>query len=96
MDHAGTRAPGRRAAAGPRLVAAGAALFGIGAIAAIAVVVPLLVDAHRLPVGAYLLTVLAPVGLGLALVGMVLGRPRSRATRRHPSGGSRPQTRGGS
>lgn len=64
---------------GDRQVVVGAVLFGIGLVAAIVTLVPFLIDSDRFPVGVYALTVLAPIGLGLALTGMVRG---SRARRR--------------
>ena len=69
---------------GERLVTVGAVLFGAGALATVATLVPLLVGASPLPTAAYLLAVvLTPLGFALALAGLVRGararrRPRQR------------------
>lgn len=75
---------------GSALVTAGGVLFLVGVAAVVAVVVPLVTGSARLPVAVYLVTALAPVGLGLALVGMLLAR--AAATRRPP--GDRPASPG--
>lgn len=62
-----------------RLVRVGAALFLLGVLATVATVAPLLLGDRRLPLAFYLLSVLTPIGLGLALAGMVAG---NRARRR--------------
>lgn len=75
--------PARRP--GERLVAAGAALFALGTLAAVATVVPLFLGLPRLPTAAYLLAMLAPVGFALALAGLVrAARSRRTPRRREP------------
>ena len=73
---------GRHAAGsepGDRLVRAGALLFGLGVLGAIAVVVPFLLGRDDAPLWTTLLASLLPVGLGLALLGLLRG---ARARRR--------------
>ena len=62
----------RRTSGGPadRLARIGAVLVGIGVIATVITVLPLLLDAEPLPVGFYLLCFLAPIGLGVILVAL--------------------------
>ncbi len=64
--------------AGDRLVLVGAGVFAVGVVAAIAVLVPSLVAREPLPSVAYLLALLAPLGLGLALLGLVLAARKRR------------------
>lgn len=72
--HAGApRSPGER------LVQAGAALFGLGVLGVLAVVVPFLLGRDDAPLWTTLLASLLPVGLGLALLGLLRG---ARARRR--------------
>lgn len=72
-----------RAAAGERLVQAGALLFGLGVVGVLAVVVPFLLGRPDAPLWSTLLASLLPVGLGLALLGLLRGaRARRRAARR--------------
>ncbi len=68
---------GRRTA-GDRLVLVGAAVFAVGVVAAIAVLAPFLVGGAPLPSVAYLLALLAPLGFGLALLGLVLAARKRR------------------
>ncbi|NHC15895.1 hypothetical protein G9H71_19105 [Motilibacter sp. E257] len=56
-------------------------LFAVGAVACLVTVAPLLLGADRLPLAAYLLALLAPLGFGLALAG-VLVSARARRVRR--------------
>ena len=58
---------------GDLLVRAGAVVFGLGAVALLAVVVPFFLGAHDLPTWLDLLTLLLPVGLALALLGLLRG-----------------------
>ncbi len=62
----------------------GGVLFAVGVLAIVATVVPLLVGSSRLPTAAYLVAMLAPLGMGLALVGL-LRAARSRRRRPDPS-----------
>ncbi len=55
----------------------GVVVFAVGALAAVAALVPLLVGADPLPTWVYLGSVLAPLGLALILVGLW------RTARRH-------------
>lgn len=83
-----TGAPRHAAAAdrrpGERLVAAGVVLFVLGTVAVLVAVVPVLLGAEQsrdLP--ALLSGVLLPLGLAVALVGLLRGaRARRRAARR--------------
>jgi hypothetical protein len=52
------------------VVRLGALLVAIGFVATVVTLVPLFMDADPLPVAFYLLCFLAPVGLGLILVGL--------------------------
>lgn len=70
--------PGRPPA--DTLLRVGAGLIGVGFVASLATVVPLLVDSEPLPLAAYLLALLAPLGLGVVLVALWL-RARGRRTR---------------
>lgn len=76
--HAGaTRLPGERT------VRAGALLFGVGVVGVLLVVVPFLLGRDDAPLWSTLLASLLPVGLGLALLGLLRGaRARRRAARR--------------
>lgn len=65
---------------GDRLIMAGGMLFALGALAVVAAVVPLLVDADRLPLAVYLLALLAPLGFAVMLAGL-LASARSRRRR---------------
>ena len=65
-------------------MAVGAVLFGVGLLATLVTVAPLFVGGNRFPVGFYLVAMLTPVGLALALLGMA----RGNRARRRP--GSRP------
>lgn len=58
----------------------GAALVAVGTVATIATLVPLLFDVSPLPVWAYLLCFLAPLGLGVILVAL-WQRARTRSAR---------------
>ncbi len=70
-----------RLAAGDRLVRVGVAVFAVGVLAILVTVVPLLLGTARLPLAFYLLSMLAPVGMGIARSGRV-GAARAR---RRPS-----------
>ena len=60
-----------------RLILFGVAVFAVGALAALAALVPLFVGSQPLPTWVYLASVLAPVGLGLMFWGLW------RTARRH-------------
>jgi hypothetical protein len=61
---------------------AGAAVFAVGAVAAMTALVPFLVGTTALPTWVYALSVLAPVGLGMILWGLWRSARRSsRAAR---------------
>ena len=64
-------------APGERLVRAGALLFGLGVLGVLAVVVPFLLGREDAPLWSTLLASLLPVGLGVALLGL-LRAARSR------------------
>jgi VIT1/CCC1 family predicted Fe2+/Mn2+ transporter len=64
---------------GSALVRAGAVLFGIGVLGVLAVVVPFLLGREDAPLWTTLVASLLPVGLGLALLGLLRG---ARARRR--------------
>ena len=65
---------------GDGLVRAGALLFGLGVVGVLAVVVPFLLGREDAPLWSTLLASLLPVGLGLALLGLLRGaRSRRRA-----------------
>ncbi|MFL6179741.1 MAG: hypothetical protein ACJ74E_07825 [Actinomycetes bacterium] len=55
---------------GEMVVRLGAVLVAVGFLATVITLVPLFLDAEPLPVAFYLLCFLAPVGLGLILVGL--------------------------
>lgn len=61
----------------------GVALVGIGALATIATLLPLFLDLEPLPVAAYLMCFLAPLGLAVIL-GALWQRARTRRTRLRP------------
>ena len=61
---------------GERLVRAGALVFGVGLLAALAVVVPFFRGRTDAPLVLTLLTLLMPVGLGVALSGLLRGARR--------------------
>lgn len=69
---------------GERLVAVGAVLFLLGVVAVVVAVVPVLLGADEGPdLAATASGVLLPLGLGLALLGLLRGaRARRRAARR--------------
>jgi VIT1/CCC1 family predicted Fe2+/Mn2+ transporter len=69
---------------GERLVAVGVVLFGLGVAAVLVSVVPVLLGADEAPdLPTLLAGVLLPLGLALALVGLLRGaRARRRAARR--------------
>jgi len=64
---------------GEGMVRAGAVLFGIGVLGVLAVVVPFFLGRDDAPLAATLVASLMPVGLGLALLGLLRG---ARARRR--------------
>lgn len=69
-----------RSEPGERLVHLGALLFCLGMLGALAVVVPFLLGRADAPLWTTLLASLLPVGLGLALLGLLRGaRSRRRA-----------------
>lgn len=73
-----------RSGDGSRLVAVGAVLFGLGVVAVVVAVVPVLLGADTGPTGAVTVaSVLLPLGFALALLGLLRGaRARRRASRR--------------
>ena len=64
---------------GEGLVRAGAAVFGLGVVAVLLAVVPFFFGRQDAPSWTALVASLLPVGLGMALVGLLLG---ARARRR--------------
>lgn len=75
----GSDADGGEAGPGDRLVRIGAAIFGVGAVATLATVLPLFLGVHKLPLAAYLLSMLMPLGFGVALAGLVRAARSQRA-----------------
>lgn len=73
------RHAGRTPLPGERLVRLGAVLFGLGVLGVPVVVVPFLLGRADAPLWTTLLASLLPVGLGLALLGLLRG---ARARRR--------------
>nr|WP_230423671.1 hypothetical protein [Streptomyces radicis] len=75
---------------GDALVRVGGVVFGVGAVATLATVVPLFVGAEPLPTAAYLVSML--MGVGFAIAGAGLGRSvvhqrrRDRAAMRERAG----------
>ena len=67
---------------GERLVKLGAALFAIGVVGVLLVLVPFLSGRNDAPLWTTLLASLLPVGLGLALLGLL----RSARSRRRADG----------
>lgn len=63
---------------GERLVRAGALLFAAGLVGVLLVVVPFLLGRDDAPLWTTLLASLLPVGLGLALLGLLRGARRRR------------------
>ena len=58
---------------GERLVRLGAAVFGLGVVGVLLAVVPFFLGRDDAPTWTALLASLLPVGLGLALVGLLVG-----------------------
>jgi hypothetical protein len=59
--------------AGDLLVRSGAAVFGVGTVAVLAILVPFFLGhGHDAPTALNLLALLLPAGLGLALLGVLL------------------------
>ena len=63
---------------GDRLVRLGAALFALGLVGVVLVVVPFWLGDGQAPLALSLLALLAPLGFGVALLGLLLGS-RSRS-----------------
>jgi hypothetical protein len=63
---------------GDVLVRAGALVFGTGLVAALLVVVPFFLGRSNAPLGLALATLLMPVGLGIALSGLLRSARRAR------------------
>jgi hypothetical protein len=59
----------------------GVVVFAVGVVAILATVVPLLLGTTRLPVGFYYLSMLAPLGMGIALTGLVVAARARRGQR---------------
>jgi len=66
-----THAAPQRPEPGERMVHVGAAVFGIGLLAVLAVVIPFFLGRDDAPLPLTLGTLLMPVGLGLALLGLL-------------------------
>ena len=66
---------------GDALVRVGAILFLIGAVATIATVAPLFLGLTPLPTAAYFVSMVMPLGFGVALVGLLRS---ARSQRRSP------------
>jgi hypothetical protein len=77
------RAPFEERRPGDRLVIGGAAIFGVGLLATLVTLVPFFIGGDPLPLPVYLAAGLAPLGVGVALTGLVrAGRARRRRSRR--------------
>jgi len=63
---------------GDRLVRVGAGVFAVGLLAAVVVVVPFFFGRANSPLGLTLGTLLMPVGLGIALSGLLRAARRAR------------------
>jgi len=70
-----------QSAPGEQLVRAGAGLFGLGVLGVLAVVVPFLLGRDDAPLWTTLVASLLPVGLGLALLGLLRGARTRRRER---------------
>lgn len=66
---------------GDRLVRVGGVVFAVGVLAILVTVVPLLLGTARLPVAFYYLSMLAPLGMGIALAGLVVAARARRGQR---------------
>lgn len=64
-------ATSRHADRGDTAVRIGAIVFAVGTLATLATLTPFLIGADPLPRAVYLLSVLMPVGLGIAIGGVV-------------------------
>jgi hypothetical protein len=67
---------------GDALVRVGAILFLVGAVATVATVAPLFLGLTPLPTAAYFVSMVMPLGFGVALVGLL----RSARAQRRPAG----------
>jgi FtsH-binding integral membrane protein len=64
---------------GDTLVRVGAVLFVVGVVGIVVTVAPFLLNTARLPTPAYVVCMMAPLGFGIALLGLVRsGRARRR------------------
>jgi hypothetical protein len=61
-----------------RLIGLGVVVFALGALTTLATLGSALLGLGRLPVAAYLFSMAMPVGLGVALLGMLLGARQRR------------------
>ena len=62
---------------GDLLIRSGAVVFAVGAVAVLAILVPFFLGhGHDAPTALNLVALLLPVGLGLALVGLLVGTRR--------------------
>ena len=62
---------------GDLLIRSGAVVFAVGAVAVLAILVPFFLGhGHDAPTALNLVALLLPVGLGLALVGLLVGARR--------------------
>ncbi|RAJ39731.1 hypothetical protein K353_03761 [Kitasatospora sp. SolWspMP-SS2h] len=81
-DRPGVRPGDRPGDPGDLLVRIGGVVFGVGMLATVATFVPLFLDLTRLPTFAYWLSMLMPLGLLVALVGLfVTARANTRRRR---------------
>ena len=83
MSDGARHAASRSDRPGDRLVRVGALLFVVGVLSVLGVVVPYFLERDDLPVFS-VLSVLAPLGLAVALLGLLRG---ARADRRSPGVG---------
>lgn len=80
---------------GDRLVVVGAGVFALGAVALLAVVLPYFFSHPDLPLWLNVASFLAPVGLGLALLGLLRQARAARARARTSAARSAAEPRGG-
>jgi hypothetical protein len=69
--------------AGDRLVGVGAVVFVVGLLATLVTLVPFFLNTEPMPTSVYLIAMLTPVGLGLALAGILRSARAESRSRRH-------------
>jgi hypothetical protein len=86
MDPSEDRSGDRSEERGDVLVRVGAVVFGVGAVATLVTVVPLLIGAEPLPTPAYAVSMLMGVGFAIAAAGLLraVAHERRQARRHSP------------